>query len=77
MSSRAEASNTATAKRPRHLKGYVLFKILTKGIYTTFTRAVKEAVSNAYDAEANNIEIVFDPPTFLKEQDPSELTIQI
>ncbi len=26
-------------KRPRQLKGYVLFKILTKGIYTTFTRS--------------------------------------
>jgi hypothetical protein len=59
------------------LKGYVLFKILTKGIYTTFTRAVKEAVSNAYDANANNVQIIFDPPTFLTEQDQAELTVQI
>jgi len=59
------------------LKGHVLFQILTKAIYTTFTRAIKEAVSNAYDAGANNVEITFDPPTFLKDQEPSELTIQI
>src|SRR5262249_47045487 len=49
----------------------------TKGIYTTFTRAIKEAVSNAYDAGANSVEITFDPPRFLEDQDPSELTIQI
>jgi hypothetical protein len=67
----------ASAKRPRTLKGHVLFQILTKAIYTTFTRAVKEAVSNAYDAGANNVEITFDPPTFLEDQEPSELTIQI
>src|SRR5712692_5865811 len=77
MSDRRPAAERAGDKRPRQLKGYVLFKILTKGIYTTFTRAVKEAVSNAYDAGANNVEIIFDPPTFLKDQEPSELTIQI
>ena len=77
MSDRPSAKSGSANKRPRHLKGYVLFKILTKGIYTTFTRAVKEAVSNAYDANANNVEIVFDPPIFLKEQDPAELTVQI
>ncbi|HVC96649.1 MAG TPA: ATP-binding protein, partial [Pirellulales bacterium] len=65
------------SKRPRTLKGHVLFQILTKAIYTTFTRAIKEAVSNAYDAGANIVEITFDPPTFLKDQAPSELTIQI
>src|SRR5688572_13748853 len=63
--------------RPRPLRGYVLFKILTKGIYTTFTRAVKEAVSNAYDAGANGVDITFDPPQFLQDQDPTELTVQI
>jgi hypothetical protein len=71
------ADTTVVGKRPRTLKGHVLFQILTKAIYTTFTRAIKEAVSNAYDAGANNVEITFDPPTFLNDQEPSELTIQI
>src|SRR6266849_678188 len=77
MNDRRPAVEGTGNKRPSPLKGYVLFKILTKGIYTTFTRAVKEAVSNAYDADANNVEIIFDPPTFLTEQDPAELTVQI
>jgi hypothetical protein len=65
------------AKQPSDVKGHVLFEIFTKAIYTTFTRAIKEAVSNAYDAGANNVEIVFDPPTFVKDQVAAELTIQI
>src|SRR5207248_1684772 len=77
MSNRTAVGSTAMAMRPRTLKGHVLFQILTKAIYTTFTRAIKEAVSNAYDAGANNVEITFDPPTFLKDQEPSQLTIQI
>ncbi len=63
--------------RPRMLKGHVLFQILTKAIYTTFTRAIKEAVSNAYDAGADSVTITFDPPQFLEKQDPADLTIQI
>ncbi len=34
-------------------------------------------MSNAYDAGANNVEIIFDPPTFLTEQKAGELTVQI
>jgi DNA mismatch repair ATPase MutL len=55
------------AKRPREIKGHVLFEIFTKAIYTTFTHAIKEAVSNAYDAGANNVVVTFDPPTFLSD----------
>jgi hypothetical protein len=64
-------------KQPSDVKGHVLFEIFTKAIYTTFTRAIKEAVSNAYDAGANNVVITFDPPTFVKEQIAAELTIQL
>ena len=65
------------ANRPRPLKGYVLFDLLTKGIYTTFTRAIKEAVSNAYDAGSDSVAITFDPPEFIEVHDPAKLTIQI
>jgi len=33
------------AKQPSDVKGHVLFEIFTKAIYTTFTRAIKEAGS--------------------------------
>ena len=65
------------AKQPKDVKGHVLFEIFTKAIYTTFTRAIKEAVSNAYDAGADEVVITFDPPTFVKDQVAAELTIQI
>ena len=63
--------------RPKPLKGHVLFDILTKGIYTTFTRAIKEAVSNAYDADADTVEITFAPKKFIELKNPCDLTIQI
>lgn len=65
------------ANRPRQIKGHVLFDLLTRGIYTTFTRAIKEAVSNAYDAGSESVAITFDPPEFMKVHDPAKLTIQI
>lgn len=65
------------ANRPHQIKGYVLFDLLTKGIYTTFTRAIKEAVSNAYDAGAHSVAMTFDPPKFMEVHDPAKLTIQI
>src|SRR5438067_6302491 len=77
MSNRTAAVTTGMAKRPRTLKGHVLFDILTKGIYTTFTRAIKEAVSNAYDADANLVEITFAPKEFIELKNAAELTIQM
>ncbi len=64
-------------KKPKGVRGYILFKLLTAGIYTTFTRALREAVSNAYDAGASKVTITFNPAKFVEEQNPAELTVQI
>ncbi len=74
----ANPSLTSSApNRPRPLKGDAIFVILTRGTYRTFTRAIKEAVSNSYDADANHVQIDFAPKQFLDVADPAKLTIQI
>lgn len=77
MTKNTAPTQAVAALRPRPLKGHVLFDILTRGTYRTFTRAIKEAVSNSYDADANSVQIVFEPKQFLDVADPSEVTIQI
>lgn len=54
-----------------------IIKIFVAGTYTTFTRAIREAISNSYDAGAENVEVVFQPSSLLQECEPDEIKIQI
>lgn len=54
-----------------------IIKIFVAGTYTTFTRAIREAISNSYDAGAEKVEVVFQPSSLLQECEPDEIKIQI
>ncbi|MBE3135977.1 MAG: ATP-binding protein [Thermoplasmata archaeon] len=54
-----------------------IFRMLSKGTYTTFTKALREAVSNSFDANAKIVKIIFEPKNMLDIRDPNKIRIQI
>jgi hypothetical protein len=71
------ASTTAAKSEPRDVPGEFLFRVLTRLIYTSFAAAIREAVSNAYDAGAKSVRIAIDPRRQLATTRPEDVNITI
>jgi hypothetical protein len=54
-----------------------IFDLLEAGIYTTITKAIREAVSNSYDAGAKNVDIIIDTKRKLETSTHDKVAIQI
>jgi hypothetical protein len=71
------AKKKTAPREPRDVPGEFLFTVLTKLIYQSFAAAIREAVSNSYDANAKKIEISIDPLKKLKIAQPHDVRVTI